>query len=151
MTFKTVRALVCSHMINCDMNNVALKIPVSIPLVDFCNGLLLASLSYHQMGQLKQPLLELTVNAQNEDSYPLAQMFHFYLSKEGFVVIEVIVRVWLACVASVSNRFIARTLEREQKKKWKGEGDGRRGNACRQPPRFWKTPLDISRFGSFVN
>ena len=122
MTFKTVRALVCSHMINCDMNNVALKIPVSIPLVDFCNGLLLASLSYHQMGQLKQPLLELTVNAQNEDSYPLAQMFHFYLSKEGFVVIEVIVRVWLACVASVSNRVIARTLEREQQKMQGGGG-----------------------------
>ena len=139
---------------DCDMNNVALKIPVSIPLVDSCNGLLLASLSFHQMRQLKQPLLELTVNAQNEDSYPLAQMFHFYLSKEGFVVIEVIVRVWLAYVASVSDRVIARTLERKQKKKnWKGkgEGDGRRGNVCQQPPRFWKTPLDISRFGSFVN
>ena len=104
------------------MNNVALKIPVSIPLVDSCNGLLLASLSYHQMRQLKQPLLELTVNAQNEDSYPLAQMFHFYLSKEGFVVIEVIVRVWLACVASVSNRVIARTLEREQRKMEGGGG-----------------------------
>ena len=106
------------------------------------------------MRQLKQPLLELTVNAQNEDSYPLAQMFHFYLSKEGFVVIEVIVRVWLAYVASVSDPVIARTLERKpKKKKWKGkgEGDGRRGNACQQPPRFWKTPLDISRFGSFVN
>ena len=105
------------------MNNVALKIPVSIPLVDSCNGLLLASLSYHQMRQLKQPLLELTVNAQNEDSYPLAQMFHFYLSKEGFVVIEVIVRVWLAYVVSVSDRVIARTLERKQKKK---NGRGRR-------------------------
>ena len=104
------------------MNNVALKIPVSIPLVDSCNGLLLASLSYHQMRQLKQPLLELKVNAQNEDSYPLAQMFHFYLSKEGFVVIEVIVRVWLACVASVSNRVIARKLEREQRKMEAGGG-----------------------------
>ena len=31
----------------------------------------------------------------------------------------------LACVASVSNRVIARKLEREQKKKrWKGEGEG---------------------------
>ena len=107
------------------MNNVALKIPVSIPLVDSCNGLLLASLSYHQMRQLKQPLLELTVNAQNEDSYPLAQMFHFYLSKEGFVVIEVIVRVWLAYVASVSDPVIARTLERKQKKKKNGRGRGR--------------------------
>ena len=57
----------------------------------------------------------------------------------------------LACVASVSSRVIARKLEREQKKKWKGEGERRRGNACPQTPRFWKTPLDISRFGSFVN
>ena len=37
------------------------------------------------------------------------------------------------------------------KQKWKGEGEGRRGNACLQTPRFWKTPLDILRFGSFVN
>ena len=57
----------------------------------------------------------------------------------------------LACVASVSSRVTARELEREQKKNWKGEGEGRRGNACLQAPRFWKTPLDISRFGSFVN
>ena len=35
--------------------------------------------------------------------------------------------VRLACVASVSNRVIAGKLEREQpKKKWKGEGEGRR-------------------------
>ena len=35
----------------------------------------------------------------------------------------------LACVASVSDRVIARKLEREQKKKsWKGEGEERRGN-----------------------
>ena len=34
----------------------------------------------------------------------------------------------LACVASVSSRVIARKLERERKK-WKGEGEGRRGNA----------------------
>ena len=33
----------------------------------------------------------------------------------------------------------------EAKKRLKGEG--RRGNACPQTPRFWKTPLDISRFG----
>ena len=39
----------------------------------------------------------------------------------------------------------------EAKKRLKGEGEGRRGNACSQTPRFWKTPLDISRFGSFVN
>ena len=31
--------------------------------------------------------------------------------------------------------------------KGEGEGEGRRGNACPQTPRFWKTPLDISRFG----
>ena len=49
-----------------------------------------------------------------------------------------------------SRYYIARKLEREQKK-WKGEGEGRRGNACPQTPRFWKTPLDISRFGSFVS
>ena len=57
----------------------------------------------------------------------------------------------LVYVASVSNRVIARKLEREQKKKikWKGEGEGRRGNACLQTPQFWKKPLDISRFGSF--
>ena len=39
----------------------------------------------------------------------------------------------------------------EAKKRLKGEGEGRRGNACPQTPRFWKMPLDISRFGSFVN
>ena len=36
-------------------------------------------------------------------------------------------------------------------KKWKEEGVGRKGNACPQTPRFWKTPLEISRFVSFVN
>ena len=123
------------------MNNVALKIPVSIPLVGSCNGLLLASLSYHQMRQLKQPLLELTVNAQNEDSYPLAQMFHFYLSKEGFVVIEVIVRVWLGCVASVSNRVIARTLEREQQKNARGRGMGEEETLASKPHDSGKRPL----------
>ena len=29
----------------------------------------------------------------------------------------------------------------EAKKRLKGEGEGRRGNACPQTPRFWKTPL----------
>ena len=43
VTFKTVPALFFSHMKACDMYNVALKRPVSIPLVDSCNGLLLAS------------------------------------------------------------------------------------------------------------
>ena len=57
----------------------------------------------------------------------------------------------LACVASVSNRVIARKVWAEAKKRLKGEGEERRGNTCPQTPRFWKTPLDISRFGSFVN
>ena len=35
----------------------------------------------------------------------------------------------IACVASASNRVIARKLERKQKKRLKGEGEGRRGNA----------------------
>ena len=39
---------------------------------------------------------------------------------------------WLACVASVSNRVMARKLEREQKKRWKGEE--RRGNVLLSPP-----------------
>ena len=51
----------------------------------------------------------------------------------------------------VANWLTARTLEREQKTKWKGEGVGRKGNACTQTPRFWKTPLEISWFVSFVN
>ena len=46
-------------------------------------------------------------------------------------------RILLACVASVSNRVIARKLERKRKtKRWKREGEGRRGNACPQTPRF---------------
>ena len=44
----------------------------------------------------------------------------------------------VACVASVPNRVIARTLEREQ---WKGEGEGRRGNACPQTQDAGKRPL----------
>ena len=42
-------------------------------------------------------------------------------------------------------------VREETKKRLKGEGEGRRGNACPQTPRFWRTPLDISWFGSFVN
>ena len=38
-----------------------------------------------------------------------------------------------------------------KKKGWEGEGEGRRGNACPPTPWFWKTLLDISQFGSFVN
>ena len=51
-------------------------------------------------------------------------------------------------VASVCNRVMARKLEREQKKKkegGRGKGEGRR------PHDSGKRPLDISRFGSFVN
>ena len=47
--------------------------------------------------------------------------------------------------------YCAKVKVRAQKKRWKGEGEGRRGNACPQTPRFWKTPLDISRLGSFLN
>ena len=56
----------------------------------------------------------------------------------------------LACVGSVSSRVTE--LVREQEK-WKTKG-GRGGGkeiACLQTPRFWKTPLDILRFGSFLN
>ena len=41
----------------------------------------------------------------------------------------------LACVASVSNQVIARKLERKQKKRLKGEGEGRRGSPP-PPPSF---------------
>ena len=37
-------------------------------------------------------------------------------------------------------------VREEAKKRLKGEGEGRRGNACPQTPRFWRAPLDISRF-----
>ena len=47
--------------------------------------------------------------------------------------------------------YSRKLLRAEAKKRLKGDGEGRRGNACPQTPRFWKTPLDISRFGSFVN
>ena len=39
----------------------------------------------------------------------------------------------VACVASVSNRVIARKLEPKQKKRLKGEGEGRRGNFVPSP------------------
>ena len=58
------------------------------------------------------------------------------------------------CVSLRSKRFqssYCAKVRAEAKKKLKGEGEGRRGNACPQTPRFRKTPLDISRFGSFVN
>ena len=51
---------------------------------------------------------------------------------------------------SVSSRVTE--LEAKQKK-WKIEGWTRRrgGNACPKTPRFWKTPLDISRVFHFAN
>ena len=60
--------------------------------------------------------------------------------------------LYAACVASVSNRVIARKLEREQKdKKVEGGEGGEKRKPLPANPRFWKTPLDILRFGSFVN
>ena len=49
------------------------------------------------------------------------------------------VPLFLACVASVSNRVIARKLEREQKKRWKGDWEGRRGS-------FFPLPLTRHSF-----
>ena len=44
----------------------------------------------------------------------------------------------VACLASVSNRVMARKLEREQKtKRWKGEGEGRRGTLPLPCPSFF--------------
>ena len=56
----------------------------------------------------------------------------------------------VACVASVSYWVTARKLEQGQKKMEGGRG-GKKGNACPQTPRFWKTPLEISQFVLFVN
>ena len=55
------------------------------------------------------------------------------------------VKMALACVASVSSRVV-----RAGAKKKKKEGGGG-GEKRKRLPRFWKTLLDISRFGSFVN
>ena len=56
----------------------------------------------------------------------------------------------LACVGSVCSRVTE--LVREQEKwKTKGGRGGEKETAYLQTPRFWKTPLDISRFGSFLN
>ena len=55
----------------------------------------------------------------------------------------------LACVASVSNRVIARKLEREQKRKgaWKGEGDGERGEEETAFPSFPSpSPSPVNHF-----
>ena len=49
------------------------------------------------------------------------------------------VPLFLACVASVSNRVIARKLEWEQKKRWKRDWEGRRGS-------FFPLPLPRHSF-----
>ena len=54
----------------------------------------------------------------------------------------------VACVASVSNRVIARKLERKQKKV---EGGGEKRKRLPANPTILENALDISRFGSFVN
>ena len=47
----------------------------------------------------------------------------------------------LACVASVSNRVIARKLERKQKKGWRGRGKGEEETLARKPHDSGKRPL----------
>ena len=50
--------------------------------------------------------------------------------------------VFLACVASVSNRVIVRKLEREQKKKGgRGRGRGEEETLARKPHDSGKRPL----------
>ena len=58
----------------------------------------------------------------------------------------------LACVASVSDRVIARKLERKRKKKKGVRGRGEEETLARKPHYSDPPPpLDISRFVSFVN
>ena len=47
------------------------------------------------------------------------------------------------CSKRFQSSYCAKVGARAKKKKWKGEGE--RGYACPQTPRFLKTPLDISR------
>ena len=58
------------------------------------------------------------------------ELYHFQSPRE------------VACVASVPNRVIARTLERERKKKMEGGRGGEKRKRLPANPRFWKTPLD---------
>ena len=54
----------------------------------------------------------------------------------------------VGCGQPVLQAFpIELSRESQSRSKKRGEGEGRRGNACSQTPGFWKTPLDISRFG----
>ena len=101
-------------------------------------------------------LLETNPSSQSLSEPPKTNENHLYIVRYiyFFTITNLelrTIRDLIACVASVSSRVIARKIEREQKNKWKGEGEVTRRNACPQTPRFWKTPLDISRFGSFVN
>ena len=49
--------------------------------------------------------------------------------------------LFLACVASVSNRVIARKLERKPKKGWRGRGRGEEETLARKPHDSGKRPL----------
>ena len=56
-----------------------------------------------------------------------------------------------ACNGSLRSKrfqssYCAKVGVRAKKKKEKWKGEGERGYACPQSPRFWKTPLDISRW-----
>ena len=62
---------------------------------------------------------------------------------------DFMVSIDLACVASVSRQITTRKFKSGSKNNMEGGEERRRGNACSQTPRFWKKPLDISRFGSF--
>ena len=60
-----------------------------------------------------------------------------------FLGSAVLVYTNVACVASVSNRVIARKLERKQKKGWRGRGRGRgkEETLARKPHDSGKRPL----------
>ena len=70
-------------------------------------------------------------------------------TKEGIRESDEKMRNASLCSKRFQSSYCAKVRAEAKKKRWKGEG--RRGNACPQTPLFWKTPLDISRFGSFVN
>ena len=83
-----------------------------------------------------------------KNCYPFCY-YHCYLCILALLRIEIIDSFSLRSMRFQSS-YCAK-VRVGAKKRLKGEGEGRRGNACPQTPRFWKTPLDISRFGSFVN
>ena len=47
----------------------------------------------------------------------------------------------VACIASISNRVIARKLEQKQKKGWRGRGRGEEETLARKPHNSGKRPL----------